>query len=75
MSVGDFVMTGGEIAAMAVIDAVSRLLPGVLGDENSVQNESFSKRSGGILEGAGLHSSGGVPGASCAGGFAYWQSP
>ena len=51
VSVGDFVMTGGEIAAMAVIDAVSRLLPGVLGDENSAQNESFSKRSGGILEG------------------------
>ena len=51
ISVGDFVMTGGEIPAMAVIDAVSRLLPGVLGDADSVREESFSSESGGILEG------------------------
>ncbi len=51
ISVGDFVMTGGEIPAMAVIDAVSRLVPGVLGDAESIREESFSSESGGILEG------------------------
>lgn len=39
--VGDFVMTGGEIAAMAVIDAVARMIPGVLGSNESSQCESF----------------------------------
>lgn len=39
--VGDFVMTGGEIAAMAVIDAVARMIPGVLGSNESSQFESF----------------------------------
>ena len=42
ISIGDYVLSGGEIAAMAVVDAVSRLVPGVLGDENSVIEESFS---------------------------------
>ncbi len=51
ISVGDFVMTGGEIPAMAVIDSVTRLVPGVLGDAESVREESFSSESGGILEG------------------------
>jgi tRNA (guanine37-N1)-methyltransferase len=41
LSLGDFVMSGGEIAAMAVIDAVVRLLPGVLGDEDSAAQDSF----------------------------------
>jgi len=41
LSLGDFVMSGGEIAAMAVIDAVARLLPGVLGDEESAAQDSF----------------------------------
>lgn len=41
LSLGDFVLSGGEIAAMAVIDAVARLLPGVLGDEESAQQDSF----------------------------------
>jgi tRNA (guanine37-N1)-methyltransferase len=41
ISIGDYVLTGGEIAAMAVIDSVVRLLPGVLGDENSFINDSF----------------------------------
>ncbi|MDY6952007.1 MAG: tRNA (guanosine(37)-N1)-methyltransferase TrmD, partial [Thermodesulfobacteriota bacterium] len=40
LSVGDFVLTGGELAAMVVIDAVSRLLPGVLGNETSAEEES-----------------------------------
>jgi len=42
ISVGDFVLSGGELAAMLVIDAVTRLLPGALGNEASSQNESFS---------------------------------
>ncbi len=41
LSLGDFVLSGGEIAAMAVIDAVTRLLPGVLGDEESAKQDSF----------------------------------
>ncbi len=41
ISVGDFVLSGGEIAAMAVIDAVIRLLPGVLGDSESAEEDSF----------------------------------
>lgn len=43
ISVGDFVMSGGEIAAMAIIDAVARLLPGALGDERSAEEDSFSE--------------------------------
>lgn len=42
LSLGDFVLSGGEIAAMAVIDAVVRLIPGVLGDEASALEDSFS---------------------------------
>ena len=42
ISVGDFVMSGGEIAAMAVLDATIRLRPGVLGDELSAEEESFT---------------------------------
>lgn len=47
ISLGDFVLTGGELAAIAVIDAVSRLVPGVLGKEESFADESFSD---GLLE-------------------------
>jgi tRNA (guanine37-N1)-methyltransferase len=43
LSVGDFILTGGEIPAMALTDAVVRLLPGVVGNETSVIDESFSK--------------------------------
>ncbi|MDH4021676.1 MAG: tRNA (guanosine(37)-N1)-methyltransferase TrmD [Gammaproteobacteria bacterium] len=42
ISVGDFVMSGGEVAAMAVVDATLRLRPGVLGDERSAEEESFA---------------------------------
>lgn len=42
ISIGDFVLNGGEVAAMAVIDAVARLVPGVLGDEESSADDSFS---------------------------------
>ena len=47
ISIGDFVLTGGELAAMIVVDAVSRLLPGVLGGEESALDESHSS---GLLE-------------------------
>ncbi len=41
-SIGDFVLSGGELAAMVMIDAVTRLLPGALGDEQSAQQDSFT---------------------------------
>jgi len=47
ISVGDFVLSGGELAAMIIIDAVVRLLAGVLGDEDSAKDDSFSA---GLLE-------------------------
>jgi len=47
ISLGDYVLTGGELAALAVTDAVVRLLPGALGDDMSAVDESFS---GGLLE-------------------------
>ena len=47
ISIGDFVLSGGELAAMVIIDAVVRLLAGALGDENSAKDESFSE---GLLE-------------------------
>ncbi|HKV62084.1 MAG TPA: tRNA (guanosine(37)-N1)-methyltransferase TrmD [Candidatus Acidoferrum sp.] len=46
ISVGDFVLSGGELPAMMVVDAVTRLLPGALGNEASSQNESFSTDAG-----------------------------
>ncbi|OIP40619.1 MAG: tRNA (guanosine(37)-N1)-methyltransferase TrmD [Deltaproteobacteria bacterium CG2_30_63_29] len=42
ISIGDFVLTGGELGALVVLDALSRLLPGVLGNVDSAKNESFS---------------------------------
>ena len=47
LSVGDFVLTGGELAALCVVDAVARLLPGVLGGADSAGNDSFAD---GLLE-------------------------
>ena len=47
ISVGDFVLTGGELAALCLIDAVSRLVPNVLGNANSIATESFED---GLLE-------------------------
>ncbi len=41
ISLGDFVLTGGEMPAMAIVDAVSRLIPGVVGSESSVEEDSF----------------------------------
>jgi tRNA (guanine37-N1)-methyltransferase len=47
ISVGDFVLTGGELAAMVIIDAVTRLIPGTLGGEDAAEKDSFSN---GLLE-------------------------
>jgi len=44
ISVGDYVLTGGEIPAMVVVDSVSRLIKGVLGNKESIKEESFSKK-------------------------------
>jgi tRNA (guanine37-N1)-methyltransferase len=41
-SLGDYVISGGELAALVIIDAVTRLIPGVLGDENSAEQDSYS---------------------------------
>jgi tRNA (guanine37-N1)-methyltransferase len=57
LSVGDYVLSGGELAAAIVIDAVTRLLPGALGDEASAQQESFSLRA--------KRPSTGVPSSTC----------
>ena len=50
VSLGDFVLSGGEVAAMAIIDACARLLPGVLGNAASAEHESHSEALGGLLE-------------------------
>ena len=50
ISLGDFVMTGGEVAAMAIIEATVRLLPGVLGNIDSTREESHSPETQGLLE-------------------------
>jgi tRNA (guanine37-N1)-methyltransferase len=47
ISIGDYILSGGELAAMVIIDAVVRLLAGALGDDNSAKDESFSE---GLLE-------------------------
>lgn len=50
ISIGDFVLTGGELPALTLIDAVSRLIPGVLGHEDSAHEDSFSDGLEGMLE-------------------------
>ncbi|MBK9264029.1 MAG: tRNA (guanosine(37)-N1)-methyltransferase TrmD [Polyangiaceae bacterium] len=50
ISLGDFVLAGGEVAAMAIVDACSRLLPGVLGSADSAMHESHSTALDGLLE-------------------------
>jgi len=47
ISIGDYILTGGELAALVIIDAVARLIPDVLGDEHSAEEDSFSS---GILD-------------------------
>jgi tRNA (guanine37-N1)-methyltransferase len=52
ISIGDYILTGGEIPAMVIIDSITRLIPGVLKDSTATKNESFSEASGlRILEG------------------------
>jgi len=48
ISIGDYVLTNGAIAAVVLVDAIARLIPGVLGDENSAAEDSFAQ---GLLEG------------------------
>jgi tRNA (guanine37-N1)-methyltransferase len=48
ISIGDYVLTGGELPAMVLVDALSRLVPGVLGAENGADEESFSPALGGL---------------------------
>jgi tRNA (guanine37-N1)-methyltransferase len=43
LSIGDYVLSGGELAALVVVDAISRLVPGVVGDEQSVEEDSFAR--------------------------------
>ena len=50
VSIGDFVLSGGELAAAVVIDSVARLIPGVLGNDDSSKNESFSEENEGLLD-------------------------
>jgi tRNA (guanine37-N1)-methyltransferase len=47
ISIGDYVLSGGEVAALVMIEAVSRLIPGILGDEGAGEDDSFSR---GLLE-------------------------
>ena len=53
ISIGDFVLSGGELAAALVVDTVVRLLPGALGNEDSAANESFSEPAEGDARGGG----------------------
>jgi len=57
LSIGDYVLTNGTLAAMVVIDAVTRLLPGALGDDQSAVDESFSR---GLLEYPQYNAAGGL---------------
>jgi tRNA (guanine37-N1)-methyltransferase len=50
VSLGDFVLTGGELAALAVVDASARLVPGVLGNDASAGDESFAREGEPLLE-------------------------
>jgi tRNA (guanine37-N1)-methyltransferase len=50
ISIGDFVLSGGELGAAVIVDTVARLLPGVLGNEDSSRNESFAAENDGLLD-------------------------
>ncbi len=58
LSIGDYVLTNGALPAMVVMDAVTRLLPGVLGDDASAQDESFSHD--GLTGISAIHAAGGI---------------
>lgn len=69
-SIGDFVLSGGELPAAMIVDAVTRLIPGALGNEDSAVNESFSEEEG---AGGGEQGAGGSPNAEPA--LTSQQSP
>jgi tRNA (guanine37-N1)-methyltransferase len=50
LSVGDYVLAGGEAAVLVMVEAITRLLPGVLGNAESAEHDSFAAESGGLLE-------------------------
>lgn len=50
VSIGDYVLAGGEVAAMVILEAVGRLVPGVMGNDTSADDESFASATGGLLE-------------------------
>jgi tRNA (guanine37-N1)-methyltransferase len=64
LSIGDYVLSGGELAAAVVVDAVTRVIPGALGNEDSVRQESFSTAENLPVPGDGM----GPPIATCASG-------
>ena len=70
LSIGDYVLTNGALPAMVVIDAVTRLLPGVLGDDESSRDESFSHGLAGI---SAIHAAGGISRDESAGRFGFRQ--
>ena len=55
MSIGDYVLSGGELPALVIVDAVARLVPGVVGDEQSVVDDSFSR---GLARLSAVHAAG-----------------
>ncbi len=73
ISIGDYVLNGGEVAAMVIIDAVIRLVPGVLGDAESSRDDSFSTASTAVGV-CPIHAAPGVPGAASAGDFVERRS-
>ena len=67
LSIGDYVLNGGEAAALVVIEAVVRLLPGVIGNPDSLTAESHAAAAPGTARGAGLHQTAELAGPGCAG--------
>ena len=65
LSVGDFVLAGGELAALVVVEAVARLLPGVLGNEESARDESFTGGCSSTPSTPGRRNSGDGPSPRC----------
>ena len=87
MSVGDYVLSGGEVAAMVVLEAVGRLVPGVMGNAESATEESFSDGAARVpaVHAAGGRTEGGrsprccapgtMPGFGVGGGRRPWRGP
>ena len=57
ISIGDYVLSGGELPALVIVDAIARLVPGVVGDEASVARDTFRARDAGF---SAVHAAGGV---------------